>query len=240
MLIYLDYDPDADSLGTLLASGALGLPWQTTLSATVDFQKRTLPGLQQKFLARSMSAMDGWDWILPNDRLAVHTAGDSNEIGILAVDLSHALSKRIRLRGNVVLLDVTSARDTAATGGASEYHYHLKITGRDLMAAGDRSKLDLRQAVTQSGRSYTAIFDTRHVIKRFWNIISQLRADYHKPAEEGGASWVASPKVKMEYRPNRQYGFHIEAGGNVTYGAGAGANDSRPSYFVSLGYQARF
>ncbi|MGD2112706.1 MAG: hypothetical protein PVI50_04910 [Gammaproteobacteria bacterium] len=240
MLVYLDYDPVADSVGTLLASGALSLPWQTTLSATVDFQKRPLPGLQQKFLARSMTAMDGWDWILPNDRLAVRTAGDSNEVGLLAVDLSHALSQRIRLRGNVVLLDVMNARDAAATAGSSEYYYQLKITGSDLMAAGDRSKLDLRRAVTESGRSYTATFDTRHVIKRFWNFISQLRADYHKPAQEGRASWVASPKVKMEYRPNRQYGFHIEAGGNVTYGASAGANASRPSYFVSLGYQARF
>ena len=108
------------------------------------------------------------------------------------------------------------------------------------MVPGDRSKLDLRHSVTGTGRSTTATFDTRYAIKRFWNLISQLRADYHSPADEGGSSWAASPKVKMEYRPNKQFGFHIEAGGNLSNGENVAADDGRTSYFVSLGYQIDF
>jgi hypothetical protein len=240
MLIYLDYDPAEKSTGTLMASGALKLPFKTTLSATLDLQNRPIPELQQKYLTQSMTVMDGWDWILPTERLALHTAGGSNDVGILAVDLSYALSKRIKLRGDVVLLDVTNDMDTATKGESSEYYYHLKITGKDLMVPGDHSKLDLRHSVTETGRSYTATFDTRYAIKRFWNLISQLRADYHSPADEGSARWVASPNVKMEYRPNKQFGFQIEAGGSVSNGADVTVNDSRTSYFVSLGYQMKF
>jgi len=240
MLIYLDYDPASRSVGTLMASGALKLPYKTTLSATLDLQSRPIPGLQQKYLTQSMTVMDGWDWILPTDRLAVHTAGGTNEVGILAVDLSYALSRRIRLRGDVVLIDVTNDTDAASRNDSSETYYHLKITGKDLMVPGDRSKLDLRHSITETGRSYTATFDTKYAIKRFWNLISQLRADYHSTADEGSDHWAATPKVKMEYRPNKHFGFHIEAGGNLSNGENVTVNDSHSSYFVSLGYQAKF
>ncbi|MGB5472177.1 MAG: hypothetical protein WBQ78_01720 [Gammaproteobacteria bacterium] len=240
MLIYLDYDPASRSVGTLMASGALKLPYKTTLSATLDLQSRPIPGLQQKYLTQSMTVIDGWDWILPTDRLAVHTAGGTNEVGTLAIDLSYAFSRRIRLRGDVVLIDVTNDADPGSRVDSSETYYHVKITGKDLMVPGDRSKLDLRHSITETGRSYTATFDTKYAIKRFWNLISQLRADYHSPADEGSEHWAATPKVKMEYRPNKQFGFHIEAGGNLSNGENVTANDSHSSYFVSLGYQAKF
>lgn len=240
LLAYLDYDPVRQSIGTLMASGALKLPFRTTLSATLDLQQRPIPVLQKKYLTQSMTVMDGWDWILPDDRLALHTTGGSNEVGLLAVDLSYALSRRIRLRGDVILLDVAHDTDAAAGIDTSEYHYHLKITGRDLMRPGDRSRLDLRHSVTDTGRSYTATFDTRYAIKRFWNFISELRADYHRAAEAGTDRWEASPKVKMEYRPSKQFGFHIEAGGSVSDGERAGAAEDRSSYYVSLGYRVDF
>jgi len=240
MLVYLDYDTAGSSLGTLMASGAYQLPFKTTISATFDLQNRPMPGRQQKYLQQSMAAMEGWDWILPGDRLAYHTGDGTGEVGVLAVDLSYALSRRIKLRGDVVMLDITSDADTAMRAESSEYYYHLKITGQDLMVPGDRSKLDLRQSVTETGRTYTASFDTRYAVRRFWNLISQLRADYHNPADESSSRWVACPNLKMEYRPNRQFGFHIEAGGNLSGGESATTGDSRSSYFVSLGYQVDF
>jgi hypothetical protein len=240
MLVYLDYDPEGSSIGTLMASGALQLPFSATISATLDLQNRPIPGRQQKYLQQSMTAMEGWDWVLPGDRLAYHTGDGTGEVGVLAVDLSYALSRRIKLRGDVVLLDVKNEADAATRTGSSEYYYHLKITGTDLMVPGDRSKLDLRHSVTKDGRTYTASFDTRYAIKRFWNLISQLRANYHDPADEGRSRWMASPNLKMEYRPSKQFGFHIEAGGNLSNGESSPAQDSRPSYFVSLGYQVNF
>lgn len=240
LLFYLDYDPDTSTLGTFMASGAMKLPFRTTLSATVDIQSRPIPGLQQQYLKQSMTEMEGWDLILPADRLTYHIDGGAKEVGVLAVDLSYALSQRIRLRGDVVMLDASRNDAVTRRYDPEEYHYHLKITGNDLMLPGDRSKLDLRHSVTETGRSYTASFDTRYALKRFWNFISQLRADYYMDIDDSGSRWEATPKVKVEYRPNRQYGFHIEAGGNLSGSSSADAVDGPVSYFVSLGYRLSF
>ncbi len=244
LLIYLDYDIADNSLGTLMTSGAWRLPFKTTISATIDHHNHPIPGRQQKYLQQSMTAMEGWDWILPTDRLAYYTGDGSSDVSILAVGLSHALSKRIKLSGDVVVLDATNDMDVdvdpATVPQPSEYYYHLKLTGNDLMIPGDRNKLDLRHTVTETGRTSTATFDTKYVINRFWNLISQLRADYHSPAPECRSRWVAAPSVKMEYRLKKQFGFQIEAGGELSNVESATAADGRSSYFVSLGYQAKF
>jgi len=244
MLVYLDYDIADNSLGTLMTSGAWKLPFKTTISATLDHHNHTIPGRQQKYLQQSMTAMDGWDWLLPTDRVAYYTGNGSGDVSVLAVGLSHALSKRIKLTGDVVVLDATNGLDadaiTTTAAQSSEYFYHLKLTGKDLMMPGDRNKLDLRHSVTDAGRTSTATLDTRYVINRFWNLISRLRADYHSPEPEKRSRWVAAPSLKMEYRLKKQFGFQIEAGGELSNGESAASADSRSSYFVSLGYQAKF
>jgi hypothetical protein len=236
MLVYLDYDIAGNSLGTLMTSGAWKLPFRTTVSATLDLQHRPIPARQQKYLQDSMTVTEGWNWILPMERLAYYTSDGSNQVSILAGSLSHALSRRIRLSGDVVMLDADA--DTASR--SSEYFYHLKLTAKDLLVAGDHSKLDVRRSVTEDGETDTATLDNRFTIKRFWDLISQLRADYFSPDVESGSRWVASPRVKMEYRPSKHYGFHIEAGGNLSNGADPVSDSSHPSYYVSLGYQAKF
>jgi hypothetical protein len=240
LLFYLDYEPDTRTLGTLMVSGALKLPYRTTFSATLDIQSRAIPGLQQQYLQQSMTAVDGWDWVIPGDRLSQHLDDGAREVGILAMDLSYPLSRRIRMRGDVVMLDASQEDTVTRRYDPEEYHYHLKITGRDLMVPGDRSILDLRHSVTAAGRSYTALFDTRYALQRFWNFISQLRADYHPDSDDGRPRWEATPTVTMEYRPSRQYGFHIEAGGNLTGSSTPGVADEPVSYFVSLGYRLTF
>jgi hypothetical protein len=240
MLAYLDYDPVSSSVGTVMASGAVKLPFRTTVSATYDLQSRPIPGLQEQYLTQSMTVMDGWDWIVPDDRMVYHTSGGSSEVELFAVDLSYALSRRIKLRGDLVKLDITNEAIAATNAESSEYFYHLNLTGKDLIIPGDHNKLDLRRSVTETGRTYTASLDNKYTIKRSWNLISRLRADYHDPADDSSSRWAATPTVKMEYRPKKQFGFHIEAGGNVSKDESSAADDSRASYFVSLGYQAKF
>ncbi len=240
MLVFLDYDVADHTLGTLLTTGAWMLPGKTTVSATLDLQHRPIRERQQQYLQDSMTVTEGWNWLLPTDRLAYYTGAGTNRVSILAGSLSHALSRRIRLSGDVVLLDATGDTDTAATNRSSEVFYHLKLTGQDLLIAGDRSKLDVRRTVTEDGETRTATLDTRFTIRRFWNLVSQLRADYFSPSVASDSHWVASPNVKMEYRPNRHYGFHIEAGGSLSNGEDPAADSRQPSYFVSLGYQAKF
>jgi hypothetical protein len=105
LLFYLDYEPDTRTPGTLMVSGALQLPYRTTFSATLDIQSRPIPELQRQYLQQSMTAVDGWDRVIPGDRLSQHLDDGARKVGILAVDLSRPLSRRIRLRGGVVMLD---------------------------------------------------------------------------------------------------------------------------------------
>jgi hypothetical protein len=241
LLVCLDHDVADNSMDTLMASGAWKLPFKTTISTTLDRRNRPIPGRQQKFLQQSMTVMDGWNWILPADRLAYYTGNGSSEVSSLAVGLSHALSRRIKLSGDVAVLDATNDADTdAVTAQSSEYSYHFKLAGKDLMLPGDRNKLDLRHNVTETGRTSTAVFDTKYAINRFWNIMPKLRADYRRPVLENTRRWVASPTVKMEYRRNKQSGFQIEAGGEWSTIVKSTADDDRSSSFVSMGYQAKF
>jgi hypothetical protein len=237
LIVYLDYDVTDNSLGTLMASGAWKLPFRTTISATLDRRNHPITGHQQKFLQQSMSVTEGWNWILPADRLMHYTGDGCNEVSTLAFGLSHTLSQRIELSSDVAVLETT---DDAATDHSNEYSYRFKLSGKDLLMPGDRNRLDLRYKVTEAGRASTAALDTKYAINRFWSIMPRLRADYYKPALESTPRWVASPLVKMEYRHTKQSGFKIEAGGEWSSGMKAIADDSRTSYFASLGYQAKF
>lgn len=242
LLAYLNYDVIDKSLGTLMASGAWKLPFKTTISATLDRRNRPIPNHQQKFLQRSMTVMKGWNWILPTDRLAHYTGDGSGEVSTLALGLSHALSQRITLNGDVAVLDTTDDADMApvTTAYSSEYLYHLQLTGKDLLMPGDRNKLDLRYHITETDQISTTAFDTKFAINRLWNIMPKLRTEYHRPVLKSLPRWVASPSVKMEYRRTKQSSFKVEAGGEWSSGMEAIADDGRSSYFVSLGYQAKF
>jgi hypothetical protein len=242
LIAYLDYDVTDNSVGALMTSGAWKLPFNTTVSATIDRRNRPIPGQQQKFLQQSMAVTEGWNLVLPDDRLAYCTGDGCDEISTLAFGLSHALSPRIKLSGDVAVLETMDEADTAplASAGSSEYSYRLRLAGKDLLMPGDRNRLDLRYNVTEAGRTSTAVFDTKYAINRFWNIAPKLRADYHRPVLESTPRWVASPTVKMEYRQSKQFSFKLEAGGEWVSGMKAIAEDNRSSYFASLAYQAKF
>jgi hypothetical protein len=242
LLTYLDYDLTDHSLGTLMATGAWRLPFKTTISATLDRRNRPIRGNQQKYLQQSMKVTEGWNWILPTDRLAHYTVGGYSDVSTLAVGLSHPLSQRIKLSGDVAVLDPVNESDAApvTTAYPSEYLYHLQLAGKDLLMAGDRNRLDLRYRVTEADQISTAAFDTKLAINKSLNIMPKLRADYRRTVLEGSSGWVASPTVKIVYRQTRQSSFKVEAGGEWSSGMEAIADDTRSSYFVSLGYQAKF
>jgi hypothetical protein len=241
-LVYLDYDVTDNSLGTLMASGAWRLPFKTTVITALDHRNHPIPGHQKKFLQQSMTVTEGWNWILPTDRLAYYTSDGCSEVNTLAFGLSHALSQRIKLSGDVAVLGTTDDAGAASmtTSHSSEYSYHLKLSGKNMLLPGDRNMLDLRYNVTEADRTSAAALDTKYAINQFWNIMPKLRADYHRPVLESSPRWVASPTVKLEYRQTKQSGFNIETGGEWGTGMKAITEETRSSYFVSMGYQAKF
>ena len=243
MLVFLDYDVFGKSLGSFMTSGAWKLPYRTTLSATLDFRNSPIRKQQRKYLQQTMAGSDGWYWILPDSRIKHFTKDRSNEVATLALGLAHTFSQRIKFSGDVAMMDVSNAATAASTTAAtrlSEYFYHLKLSGTDMMIAGDKNVLDLRHRVSDSSKLSSASIDTKYAINRFWNISPRLRADYRNNIPENSVQWVTSPSLKMEYRWGKQYGLDIQAGGEWSAREEPGGYDTRSSYFMSLGYKAKF
>jgi hypothetical protein len=244
LLVFLDYDAFGKSLGSFMTSGAWKLPYRTTLSATLDIRNNPIRKQQQKYLRQTMASSDGWYWILPDKRIKHFTKNRSHEVATLALGLSHAISQRIRLRGDVAIMDVSSAatadNSTASAARLSEYFYHLKLSGTDLMFAGDKNILDLRHRVSDSSRTSSASIDSKYAINRFWKISPRLRADYRNNTPENSVQWVTSPSLKMEYRWRKQHGLDIQAGGKWSAKENPDGYQTRSSYFMSLGYKAKF
>ena len=244
MLVFVDYDVAEHTLGALTATGAWKLQAGTTFSTTFDVRNSPVKKRQQKYLQKTMAATEGWNWALPSDRIRHFTSDRSEEVTTLAFGLSHTFSDRFKLTGSAAVLDVSTdpAANNAGTAPEqpSEYFYNLKLTGKDLVLTGDSNMIDLRHSITESSRISSASIDTRYAINRGWNISPRLRTDYRNNWLERSARWVTSPAVKMEYRNKKQYGFQIEAGGEWSTEQVSSQDKSRSSYFLSLGYQAKF
>jgi hypothetical protein len=243
-LVFVDYDIFEDSLSSFMTSGAWKLPYRITLSATLDLRNGPLHKHQKKYLQKTMAGKEGWNWLLPDKRIKHFTKNRSNEVATVAFGLSHALSRRISLSGDVAMMDISGA--ATARGSAksaerlSEYFYHLRLSGKDMVLAGDKNVLDLRHRITPSSRVSSASFDTKYAINRLWKISPQLRADYRSNTPENSVQWVTAPAVKMEYRWRKRYGVDIKAGGEWSTREDPDGNETRSSYFVSLGYKAQF
>jgi len=244
LLVSLDYDMAEHSLSTFMVSGAWKLLRATTVSATLDVRHSYMHTPQEGYLQQTMAYTEGWKWALPIDRIE-HLAGKrSTEVNTLGLGLSHAFSQRIKLSGDVAVLDVwrDAAPDdpNAVAATSNEYFYRLKLTGKDLVLSGDNSTLDLRHTVTDSSRVSSASLDTRYAINRLWQVRPRLRTDYRDNELERSVQWVTSPTVKMEYRWREQYGVEIEAGGEWSARRLPAEDQVRSSYFLSLGYRANF
>ena len=241
LLLFVDYDVVQHSLGAFTAAGAWKLPYRTTISATIDVRNSPIHARQKKYLQRSMATTEGWTWILPADRIQHFTADQSEGVTTLALGLTHAFSQHIKMTGSAAVLDASNQANGGATAEpASEYLYHLNLTGNDLMFSGDRNMLDFSHRVTDYSRVSSAAIDTRYAINRRWNVSPRLRADYRDNALDQTAQWVTSPSVKMEYRWRDRYGFKIEAGGEWRTREIPTEDKTQSSYFVSLGYKAKF
>ena len=244
LLVFMDYDTNRDAMNAITASGAWKLPGKTTLSATIDVNNNAIHKRQKEHLQHSMAATDGWTWVLPDDRIKHYTSQQQREVTTRGLSLSHTFSQRLKLSGDFAMLDIfenSLPENTASPSKLpSEYFYHLKLTGKDLFIPGNSNKLDIRHSITESSRTSTASIDTRYAINRLWNVIPRLRTEHSDNYSEKPDKWVATPAVKMEYRWKQAYGFEIEAGGKWSNQALSAASTGRSSYFLNLGYQAKF
>ncbi len=239
LLLLFDYDLAGRSLEAFTAAGAVKLPRNTTLSATVDVRSRPLGKRQRKYVQQTMATTGGWSWNLPLDRISHYTREQAGEVTTYAVGLSHRFSRHLQLTGSAAVLDVAGAED-AGEPAPSEYFYHLRLSGSDLMFTGNNNVLDLSHRVTETTRTSTATLDTRYTINRRWKVSPSLRTDYRDNLIDRSVQWSAAPSVKMEYRWRDRYGLRIEAGGEWVNRELYDEASSDSSYFVKLGYKANF
>ncbi len=239
LLLLFDYDLANSSFEAFTAAGAFKLPRNTTLSATVDVRSRPLSKRQRRYVQQTMATTGGWSWNLPMDRIS-HYTREQAEVTTYAVGLSHRFSRHLQLTGSAAVLDVAGAADAGGEPAPSEYFYHLRLSGSDLMFSGNNNVLDLSHRVTETTRTSTATLDTRYTINRRWKVSPRLRTDYRDNFIDRSVQWSATPSVKMEYRWRDRYGLRIEAGGEWVNRELYDEASSDSSYFVKLGYKANF
>ncbi len=241
LLLLFDYDMGSNSLDAFTASGALRLQRSTTLSATVDVRSSSLYKRQQKYLQRTMATTDGWTWNLPMDRITHFTQNLSEEVTTLVFGLTHSFSSRLKMVGSAAMLDVSHVSGTDESAATpSEYFYHLKLSGSDLLFRGNSNVLDLSHRITDSMRTSSATIDTRYTINSCWKVNPRLTTDYRDNFLDSSVEWVTSPSVRMEYSWRDQYGVNIEAGGEWVTRELSDQASSDSSYFVNLGYRAYY
>lgn len=242
LLFYLDYDAAEKSLNTFMASGAWKVPFNTRISATLDIRNSPVKKHQKKYLQHSMAAAQGWKWMLPSDRIKHFTKDGPREVSTLALGLTHAFSKRFKLNGDMAVLGVSGdeTSDSTQWDQSNEYFYHLKLSGKNLVLSGDSNVLDLRHRVTESSQTSSASINTRININRYWKISPRFSTDYRSNTLDKSVRWVNSPALKTEYRWKEQYGFQFELGGKWSNEKLSDADKNQYTYFLGLGYQAKF
>lgn len=244
LLVFADYDVFEKSLGSFMTSGAWTLPYKTTLNATLDIRNSPIRRQQQKYLQQTMDNSEGWQWILPDSRIEHYTKDRSNQVATLALGLSHTFLQRIKLSSDIAVMDVSKSVEsdgsTTATSRLSEYFYHLRLSGTDMIIAGDKNIIDLRHQVTGSSKLSSVSIDTQYPINRYWKISPRLVADYRDNSPQNSAQWVTSPTVKVEYRWKEEFGFQFQAGAQWSALENRDGFETGFSYFAKLGCNAKF
>jgi hypothetical protein len=242
VFLSLDYNTTESSLSTLMISGAWKVLTLTTLSATIDLSRHHAHRGSETFLRQTLTSTEGWKWALPIDRIRSLTANDSTEVASAGFGLTHNLSQHFDLNADTAILGLMgpTASDQANGLRSREYYYHLKLTAKDLVSAGDRSALAVRYSVTEASRSSSASLDTRYAINRMCNLSPRIQTDYRTDLKQNSEKWTTSPALKMEYSWRQDRGLEIEAGGKWSNQRLPAETRNDTSYFLTLNYQATF
>jgi len=237
MLVLFDYDLADRAQDSFMASGALRLPFSTTVTATLDRRSKPMRKQQKSYVEQTMSLTDGWDLSLPVDRITYFTQELSEDVTTLTVGLTYRFFNVLQLSGSAAQLAIDDDGNSAIS---DEYFYHLQFSGDNFIINGNRNTLDLSHRITGPTRTSTASIDTRYAINRYWNLSSRLRTDSSNNVQDRSVKWVAAPSVSLQYRWRDLFGMKIEAGGEWLKQEFDNREDSESSYFIKLGYSANF
>jgi hypothetical protein len=241
LLLLFNYDIANSSLDAFTASGVLRLLNSTSLSATVDVRNSPLCKRHQKYLQQTMAATDGWAWNPPTDRITHYTKELSEEVTTLTIGLTHTFSDRLKLTGSAAVLDVTRDAGTDSRADTpSEYFYHLRFSGSELMFLGNDHVLDLSHRITDTTRTSSATLNTHYAINSRWQVSPRLHTDYRDNFLNRSVERVAAPSVRMQYSWHDHYDIRIEAGGEWVSRELPDQASSDSSYYLNLGYKASY
>jgi hypothetical protein len=237
-LVAADYDPAARSWAALTLAGAWKPFPGTALSASYDLHRGPVQQRRGAYLKRVAGATAGWRRRLPADRIDHFATRPAARVTTLGLGLSQTLSEGVTLTSDLLRLEVSGVGGTAAC--AAEHFYHLDLTGKELLGAGDTHRLGLRARATRAERAVSVTLAGDYPVRPAWRVRPRLRAGYRRGPAEAAAHWRAAPAVGVEYRWDPRRALRVEAGGEWNLDPVAAADDAASSYFLKLAYRAAF
>jgi hypothetical protein len=235
-----EFDPSIGALSALTVSGVWRPASATTFSATCDVRGSRVHERQAHYLKQTMESIAGWRWRIPQERIDLFTRDPSTRVTTLGIGLSQALSERLELTSDLLRLAVARERRDTEPESSAEYFHRAKLTGKDLLFAGDTNSIALRTDVTRSARSVAMSLDGDYPLTSSLRVSPSLQAGYRREGSETAAEWHTKPSVKMEFRWNPVQALHMEAGGEWSMAAAPDQTLSDASYFLKLDYKAYF
>jgi len=244
LMVLLDFDLNNKTYTGVSTTGAWKLRQGTTLSATMDIRHLPMHKRQRTYLQQTMSAADGWAWVLPDDRVEQLAKKYTNTVMGVALSLFHKFSRHLQINGSYSVLSTSPLRSECdlcdGFSSINEYFYRFKLSAIDWMTPGDKNKLDIKHKITGSVRKTSAAIDALYPLTRFWNIQPKIHTERSNDVVNNSVSTTTSTTLMMTYKTGQDAGLQLHAGGKWRRERVANQQDDSFSYYVSLDYRKTF
>lgn len=243
----VDYDIFFDELNIFSMFGTWTLPGEYTLNA--NYSNRKVP-----FLTTSNAWSSTGDTVIGEllntmtmDQITQLARERTATSSTLTLGLSHSLTGKLQLSGDVTWSDLTSVDNPdgddgqiAEPGTGINTFYNLQLIGSSLVKDGDIAILGLKYADTQIEQTTSLSMNTRYPINSAWRVNPRVRIDYSTNSLLNSTGWTLAPSFQMDYNWDTRYSFEFDIGGEWVQTDSSLGRDESLNYFFFGGYRIDF
>lgn len=215
-----DYDLFYEELniGTLLANWTLKN--ELTLNATVDVRKTPTLTTRNALIGQTtgpttapvpVEDMEELRTLYSDEEIYQLARHRTAEILTLTLGASRPISKRLRLAGDLTMMNTSATEaspvelgNVAATPATDdEYFLNLQMVGTGVLNGDDLSTLGLRLSDTTTAKSAGIFASSRLPVGQRWRLYPRLRIDHRTWKTTNDTQWNAGPALRIEYDWNK-------------------------------------
>lgn len=215
-----DYDVFYEELniGTVLANWTLKN--ELTLNATIDVRKTPTLTTRNALIGQTtgpttalvpVEEMEELRTLYSDEEIYQLARDRTAEIRTLTLGASRPISKRLRLAGDLTMMNTSAtAASPVELGGVEatpatddEYFLNLQMIGTGVLNGDDISTLGLRFSDTTTAESAGIFASSRLPVGQHWRFYPRLRVDHRTWKTSEDTQWNAGPALRIEYDWNK-------------------------------------